>query len=145
MKKQQTLYERVVEAQAAVGAKWAEAPAGCREVVIARPGRYNDREDRAQALGVGDRLMTREWYARSLVEGGLARWPAEAVPVDVDQVEQAAEGMLAMELARAEEADQALQEAARAPQGKKRAAEGAAAVGKPRSARRKKPKAAASE
>lgn len=112
-----------------------ERPAGTREVVIVQVGRYNGWDDRVRVLEVGDRLVTREWYARSLVEGGLARWPAESEPVDVDQVEQAVEGMLAMDLVRAEEAEKVLQEPPRASQSGEGAGEGAAAVGMARSAR----------
>lgn len=55
-----------------------ERPAGCQEVVIVEAGVYNDGEGQVRRLDPGDRLMTRNWYARELVEDGFAKWPGEA-------------------------------------------------------------------
>jgi len=49
--------------------------AGMKRVMIVKAGRYNDGEGRAQRLEAGEELETQEWYARVLVERGLARWP----------------------------------------------------------------------
>ena len=46
-----------------------------KRVVILKAGPYNDGEGRAQRLEAGEELETRDWYARSLVEAGMARWP----------------------------------------------------------------------
>jgi hypothetical protein len=50
---------------------------GMKRVVIVKAGPYNDGEGRAQRLEAGEELETEEWYARVLVEAGLARWPEE--------------------------------------------------------------------
>jgi len=55
-----------------------ERPAGTQEIVIVEAGRYNDWEGRAKAYEAGERLVTKDWYARVLVEDGFAEWPGEA-------------------------------------------------------------------
>ena len=54
-----------------------EVPAGCKAVVILTAGPYNDRHNKAQKLQPGDTLVTKAWYAQTLVDLGLADWPEE--------------------------------------------------------------------
>jgi len=74
----QTLADVVKEHNAMQPPRRRERPAGTQEIVIVEVGKYNDWKGRAQSLQAGDMLVTKDWYARMLVEDGLAEWPGEA-------------------------------------------------------------------
>lgn len=65
-------YQELVRRQA--GLRPSTHSAGKR-IIIIQAGRYNDRDDKAQQCAPGDSLVTKPWYARSLVQAGFAKWP----------------------------------------------------------------------
>ena len=55
----------------------SDVPPGQRAVEVLVHGKYNDGDGKARRYEQGSTLVTHIWYAESLVEAGLAKWPEE--------------------------------------------------------------------